>query len=102
MCKTSKHDRCFQGEIGKRDEDEVLLWSIRWQLLADWNDVSFNSDGEKSNGRDGEILHVNQNINTLNDKILLSHSSDIEEGVESDNEINNNDNLDETNVRYPC
>lgn len=49
-----------------------------------WNDVTFNSDGEESDEGDGEILHVNQNRNNLNDDILLNQLSDIEDGVESD------------------
>lgn len=49
-----------------------------------WNDVTFNSDGEESDEGDGEILHVNQNRNNLNDDILLNQPSDIEDGVESD------------------
>lgn len=49
-----------------------------------WNDVTFNSDGEESDEGDGEILHVNQNRNNLNDAILLNQPSDIEDGVESD------------------
>lgn len=60
-----------------------------------WNDVTFNSDGEESDEGDVEILHVNHNRNNLNDDILLNHSSDIEDGVESDNAISDNDNLDE-------
>lgn len=49
-----------------------------------WNDVTFNSDGEESDEGDGEILHVNQNRNNLNDDIPLNQPSDIEDGVESD------------------
>jgi len=59
------------------------------------NDVTINSDGKESDEGDGEILHVNQNRNNLNDDILLNHPSDIEDGVESDNEISDNDDLDE-------